>query len=69
LLLTGTVLANLGDGSALLLPHADWSVSDNIGVAFGAVAGTGRGRRSDGTPGSEYGSAPAVLYAAIKAYF
>ena len=67
--LTGSLLLNLGDGSALLLPHGDWSLSDNVAVVFGAIFGLGPGLRSDGTPGSEYGPAPQTLYAAIKAYF
>ncbi len=66
---TGTALVNLGDGSALLLPRAAWSLSDTISVEAGGVFGAGAGRRIDGRPGSEYGSAPSVLYAAIKAYF
>jgi hypothetical protein len=66
---TGTALVNLGDGSALLLPHVDWSLSDNLAFVLGGAFGIGRGPRPDGVPGSEYGSAPQVLYAAIKAYF
>ncbi len=67
--LTGTLLLNLGDGSALLLPHGDWSLSDNVAVVFGGTFGLGPGLRSNGNPGSEYGPAPQTLYAAIKAYF
>ncbi len=66
---TGTALVNLGDGSVLLLPHADWSVSDNLAFVLGGAFGIGRGPSADGVPGSEYGSSPQVLYAAIKAYF
>lgn len=66
---TGTALVNLGDGSVLLLPRAAWSLSDAISLEAGGVFGAGAGRRGDGTPQSEYGPAPSVLYAAIKAYF
>ncbi len=62
-------LISLGDASALLLPHADWSLADNLGLVFGGAFGIGPGPRSDGIPRSEYGSAPQVLNAAIKAYF
>ena len=67
--LTGSLLVNLGDCSVLLLPHGDWSLSDNVALAFGGTFGIGPGLRSDRTPGSEYGPAPRTLYAAIKAYF
>jgi hypothetical protein len=69
LMLTGTTLINAGDASALLLPHADWSLSDDMSLVFGGVAGIGAGRRPDGRPGSEYGAVPETIYAAIKVYF
>jgi hypothetical protein len=69
LVLTGTTLINLGDGSALLLPHADWSLSDSISLVFGGAFGIGAGARGDGRPGSEYGGAPPAIYGAIKVYF
>jgi hypothetical protein len=67
--LVGTALVNLGDGSALFLPHGEWSLSDNVSVVFGAIFGTGPGRRSDGSLGSEYGAVPATVYGAVKLYF
>jgi hypothetical protein len=69
LALVGTILVNLGDGSALLLPHGEWSLSDNASVVFGGVFGAGAGLRDDGAPGSEYGSAGQTVYGAIKLYF
>jgi len=67
--ISGTVLANLNDTSVLLLPHADWSLSDNISIVFGGTFGIGPGLRSDQSLGSEYGAVPDALYGAIKAYF
>jgi hypothetical protein len=69
LMLTGAALVNLGDGSALLLPHADWSLSDSTSLVFGGAFGIGAGLRGDGRPGSEYGGAPPTIYGAIKVYF
>jgi hypothetical protein len=69
LVLAGTTLVNLGDGSALLLPHAEWSLSDSMSLVLGGVAGVGAGLREDGRPGSEYGGAPSTIYGAIKIYF
>jgi hypothetical protein len=46
--LTGTTL-NLGHGSALLLPHADWSLSDSMRLVFGGAFGIGAGVRGDGS--------------------
>jgi hypothetical protein len=67
--LAGSALVNLGDGSALLLPHGEWSLSDSVSVVFGGVFGVGPGVRGDGRPGSEYGGAPATIYGAVKLYF
>ena len=67
--LTGSALVNLGDGSALLLPRADWSLADNLSLVLGGTFGLGPGREADGRPGSEYGSAASTLYAAVRAYF
>ncbi|MBI2525378.1 MAG: hypothetical protein HYV93_05285 [Candidatus Rokubacteria bacterium] len=69
LTLTGTGLVNLGDGSALLLPQADWSLSDSVGLVVGGAFGIGRGPRGVSRPESEYGGAPQLLYAALKVYF
>lgn len=66
--LTGTTL-NLGHGSALLLPHADWSLSDSMRLVFGGAFGIGAGVRGDGSPGSEYDGAPPATDGAIKIYF
>jgi hypothetical protein len=67
--LVATTLVNAGDGSALLLPHGEWSLSDSVSLSFGGIVGVGQGRRSDGRPRSEYGVAPATVYAAVRIYF
>jgi hypothetical protein len=69
LMLTGAALVNLGAGSALLLPHADWSLSDSTRLVFGGTFGIGASARGDGRPGSESGGAPPAIYGAIKVYF
>jgi hypothetical protein len=69
LTITGTMLANLNDASVLLLPHADWSLSDGLSIVFGGTFGIGAGLRTDQTAGSEYGEVSQTLYAAVKAYF
>jgi hypothetical protein len=69
LAVTGTALINAGDGSALLLPHADWSLSDSVTLVFGGLVGLGPGDAADQRPRSEYGGAPAVVYGAVKLYF
>jgi hypothetical protein len=66
---TASALANLGDGSVLLLPRVEWSLSDDLVLVLGGVVGLGPGRRADGEPRSEYGAAVDSVYAAIKAYF
>jgi hypothetical protein len=66
---TGTVLVNLGDPSALLLPYLDWSLADNLSLLLGALVGLGPGLDRAGTPGSEYGAVPATFYVALRAYF
>jgi hypothetical protein len=65
----GTGLVNLSDGSALLLPHADWSLADDVSVVFGGLFGIGPGPGAGGRLRSEYGAVPAAVYAAIKLYF
>ena len=66
---TANTLLNLGDGSVLLLPYIDWSLTDNLVLVLGAVVGFGPGPRPDGELRSEYGAAINSVYAAIKAYF
>jgi hypothetical protein len=67
--LVGTTLVNLGDGSALFLPHGEWSLSDSVSLVFGGIFGAGADARADGRPRSEYGEAPATIYGAVKVYF
>jgi hypothetical protein len=67
--LAATALVNVGDGSVLLLPHGEWSLSDAVTILFGGIAGIGPGLGSDGRPGSEYGAVPATVYGAVKVYF
>ena len=68
-IVTANTLVNLGDGSVLLLPHIDWSLTDNLVLVLGGVVGLGPGPRADGELRSEYGAAINSVYAAIKAYF
>jgi hypothetical protein len=67
--ITSPVLVNASDGSVLLLPHADWSLGDDVSLELGGIFGIGPSPRSDGAPRSEYGSAPATFYGALKVYF
>jgi len=66
---TGVVLVNLSDASVLFLPHVDWSLADNLSLVAGALIGIGPGLNPDKTPGSEYGTVPATVYTALRAYF
>jgi hypothetical protein len=68
LVLTAAVLANLNDGSVMLLPQAAWSLGDNVVLELGGVVGLGPGPAADGQLRSEYGGVDAV-YAAIRLYF
>jgi hypothetical protein len=68
LVLTAAVLANLNDGSVMLLPQAAWSLGDNVVLELGGVVGLGPGPGADGQLRSEYGGVDAV-YAAIRLYF
>ncbi len=68
LTVTGAVLANRDDGSALFQPGVAWSVSDSVTWTAGLIASTGRGVR-DGVLGSEYGAVPVVAWTSVVAYF
>jgi hypothetical protein len=68
LVLTAAVLANLNDGSVMMLPQAAWSLGDNVVLELGGVVGLGPGPAADGQLRSEYGGVDAV-YAAIRLYF
>lgn len=68
LTLSGAVLFNREDSSALFQPGAAWSVSDNVAVGAGLIASTGRGL-SDGVPGSEYGAIPVVAWTSLTVHF
>ncbi len=61
-------LWNLDDGSLLVSPAVDASVTSSITVRLGAFVGAGRGTTLAG-PGSEYGSLPVLGYAAVSAFF
>jgi hypothetical protein len=69
LMVTATVLANVGDGSVLLLSQAEWSLGDNVAFTLGAIIGLGPGPAADGRLRSEYGAAADAVYAALRAYF
>jgi hypothetical protein len=65
----GAVLLNLGDGSALLQPFAEWSASESVVVLVGGAAGLGPDRSADGDLRSEYGAVPLTFYGAVRLYF
>jgi len=61
-------LVNLRDGSSLVSPGLNWSLSDEVSVRFGAFAGIGPG--ADGTAlRSENGATPLIGFAALSAFF
>ncbi len=68
LTVSGAVLFNREDSSALFQPGIAWSVSDQVSVNAGLVVSTGRGLR-DGVLGSEYGAVPVVAWSSLTAYF
>ena len=68
LTVSGAVLFNREDSSALFQPGLAWSVSDNVAVGAGLIVTTGTGLR-DGALGSEYGAVPVVAWSSLTAYF
>ncbi len=67
-----TSLVNFTDGSVLLTPALTWSLSDNSDILAGGEIGIGEGITTTGEQpimGSEYGSIPATIFAALKVYF
>jgi hypothetical protein len=68
LTVSGAVLFNREDSSALFQPAIAWSVSDSVTWTAGLIASTGRGVR-DGVLGSEYGAVPVVAWSSLTAYF
>ena len=67
--LSQAVLVNWQDPSALWVPTLQWSTSDNSTVILGAQAGFGGEFGADLSLRSEYGPAPATLFAALQWYF
>jgi hypothetical protein len=56
--LSGLLIWNLADGSALLRPTIDWSLSDNLGLQFFYAFNRGRKPAAPSMiPRSEFGSA------------
>lgn len=76
---TGLVIANLGDGSFVLAPSADYNIAQDIDIAAGAYVGIGRRPELVGQPPgpsvqpnllhSEFGSYPRVIYVSFRVYF
>ena len=62
-------LLNLDDGSVLLGPSAGWSATGSATVSLGLFTGLGTEAGGVDPLGSEYGSVPAVGYAALTWYF
>jgi hypothetical protein len=67
--LTASALMNLDDGSALLSPSLEMSLSDETTASLGAYAGVGDGPGNFGVQRSEFGSYPDIYYASLKYYF
>ena len=64
---SGLVLVNLHDGSALLAPGASYSASPNTSIQGGAYLSVGDGDvDAFGVPGSEYGGVPGVVYVSVS---
>ena len=61
-------LANLQDGSGLLLPSLDVSVSDEVAWTSGAYLGGGAAPDHDGLQ-SEFGLYPSMVFTQMRAYF
>lgn len=67
--LTNTVLVNWQDPSSFVIPALSWSSSDNSTILLGAQIGIGGEFDESLAPQSEYGPAPATMFAAITWYF
>jgi hypothetical protein len=61
-------LVNLQDGSSLVSPGLNWSLTDEVSLRLGAFAGLGSG--ATGTElRSEHGAIPLIGFAALSAFF
>lgn len=69
LTVSGAVLFNRDDRSALFQPGVAWSVSDSVTLTAGLVASGGRGLSPGGALRSEYGAVPVVAWTSLVAYF
>ena len=68
--LTGLLLVNLRDGSALFAPGASLSSSASTSVTAGAYLSSGAdGFSSQGFPNSEFGVVPGVVYVSFSWFF
>jgi hypothetical protein len=67
--LSNSVLVNWQDPSALWIPALNWSSSDNSTVLLGVQMGFGGEFDQNLSLRSEYGPAPATVFAAIEWYF
>ena len=75
---SGSLIANLADPSALFAPSLNWSVSDEAAVSAGAYVGLGKRPHDIGDEGlldvdqavrSELGLVPVTVYLSMRAYF
>lgn len=62
-------LFNAGDPSALWIPSASWSTSNETEMLLGAQVGFGSGLERETIPRSEYGAVPVSLFLSFKGYF
>lgn len=69
-LVTGSasVIGNLGDPSALIVPSLSWSLADDATAGVGGYLSLGK-RRDGLTPQSEFGLYPSALFVRLSAYF
>jgi hypothetical protein len=74
LVLSPTFILNLNDGSAYVLVQADWSLSDNTNLIFGAQIPIGpSGTEYGGLPISDssplYAAPPMTVYLQLRHHF
>lgn len=71
----GTVMFNLSDQSALLIPNLEYNIAENIYISGGAYVGLGKEGQLTQAPslgfgfGSEFGDYPNMYYTSFRVYF
>lgn len=62
-------LTNLLDPSVLVAPGVSWSTTESASTRLGLFLGGGAGSSGPFSPGSEYGSVPAIGYLSGSIFF